>query len=444
MGFSRRFDIRLAARLAVFAMSVLAFGWLVWLNSVPVTTIVMGCVMLWAGASVWDLVRRTNIELARFVAALDQRDLGQSFAQAGRGSGFEELGQAFDAAIGRLRTTLAAGAGQNRFAGALVDGAPTALLVIDGNERVEMVNKAARWLFSAVRGVRIADYAPLGSAFVDALCTTAAGRRSTLLMINGLPQQATLGVTSVDRDGAPCRIMSVQIIQQELDIAEVAVQADLVRVLTHEIMNSMTPVTSLAASAAMLMARLDDGADVQVADARLAVETLAKRAEGLMHFVESYRIFAQAPVLRITRFHARAWSDQLARLFAASDAGSNVRLTIELSAVDPLIAGDVDLLTQVLLNLIKNAAEAASGHHDVPSVTLSIGALADGRTKIAVTDNGPGIPEKYEQDVFLPFFTTKRTGTGVGLSFARQIVLLHGGVIGIVPAALGACIEIIL
>jgi two-component system nitrogen regulation sensor histidine kinase NtrY len=444
MAYSRRFDVQLSIRLALFATAVLVFGWLVSLGRVPVTTIVMGVVTVWAGASIWSLARRTNVELARFVGALDQRDLAQSFAQTGRGSGFDELGQAFDAAIGTLRSAMAESAAHTRFVGALVDGAPTALLAIDGDERVEMINKAARRLFAAARGVRIADYAPLGTAFVEALRNTAIGRRSTHLLIDGLPQRATLAVTSVERGGATWRIVSVQVIQHELDVAEVAVQSDLVRVLTHEIMNSMTPVTSLAASAAKLMAGLDDGADAQIADARIAVETLAKRAEGIMHFVESYRAFAQAPAITVARFDGRGWSEQLARLFAASELGASVRLDIALGAVDPIITGDIDLLTQVVLNLMKNAAEAASEHGAAPRITLSIAVLPDGRTKIAVADNGPGIPAKYVQDVFLPFFTTKRTGTGVGLSFARQIVLLHGGVIGVAPAASGACVEIVL
>jgi len=443
MGFSRRFDVRLTLRLALFAASLLVFAWLVLFRTMPVTAIVMGLVMVWSGAAVWSLARRTNIELARFVAALDQRDLVQSFGQVGRGSGFEELGQAFDAAVRALRAQLAESAGQNRFASALVDGAPTALLAIDGEDRVEMVNKAARRLFAGVTGIRIADYAVLGDAFVEALRTTTIGRRSTHLLVDGLPQRSMLAVTRVERGGQSCRIVSVQIIQHELDVAEIAVQADLVRVLTHEIMNSMTPVTSLAASAATLMARLDDGTDTRIADARIAVETLARRAEGIMRFVDSYRAFAQAPAVKMARFDGRAWIEQLERLFAASALGAHVRLETVVATADPIMTGDFDLLTQVMLNLIKNGAEAASEYTGTPRVTLLVTDLADGRTKITVSDNGRGIPAKYAQDVFLPFFTTKRTGTGVGLSFARQVVLLHGGGIGIVPTEQGACVEII-
>ena len=444
MGFSRRFAWRLAGRLAGFAIATLAFVLLIGHGDMPATAVIAGGMMLWSGVSVWSFASRTNVELTRFIAALNQRDLAQSFARDGRGSGFDELGRAFDGAIRALRTTRAAQMADNRFAGALVDGAPTPLLAIDGNGRIEMANKAARRLFAGVSGVRIDDYAPFGGEFVEALRATPAGRRSTRLLIDGLPQRAMLSVTSVDRSGTSWRIAAIQVIQHELDQAEVAAQADLVRVLTHEIMNSITPVTSLADSAARLMATIDDGSDPVIGDVRGAIETLARRAAGTMHFVESYREFARTPAVTIAPFDARAWATELARLFAASAVGKDIRLDVALPAADFTVQGDVGLLTQVTLNLLKNAGEAASAHGPAPRVRLSVAPMIDGRAKITVSDNGPGILDKYAQDVFLPFFTTKSDGTGVGLSFARQIVLLHGGRIGALPAGEGAVIEMLI
>ena len=391
MGFNRRFAARLAVRLGLFALATFAFVWVVDAGGLPTTAIVVAGLMLWSGVAVWSLASRTNVELARFVAALDQRDFVQTFARAGRGSGFDELGRAFDGAIRSLRSARAEGMADNRFAGALVDGAPTPLLAIDGQGRIEMANKAARRLFAGVAGVRIDDYAPFGAEFVEALRATPAGRRSTRLLIDGLPQRAMLSVTTVDRGGTLWRIAAIQVIQHELDQAEVAAQADLVRVLTHEIMNSITPVTSLAASAARLVATIDDGRDPAIGDVRAAIETLARRAEETMHFVESYREFARTPAVTIAPFDGRRWADELARLFAASPVSAGVRLMLETDA-DLVIHADIALLTQTTLNLLKNAAEASSTHAHPPLVRLSVGSMANGRTKIAVSDNGPGIP----------------------------------------------------
>ena len=446
MDFKRRFAVRLALRSAILAAAIGALLWLLLHAVLPATTLLAGGVVVWAAAEVWALVRSTNVELERFVSALNHGDLAQGFAKPGRGSGFDELGDALERAMRRLRDERAASAAENRFASALVDGAPTPLLAIDGDGRIELSNKAARRLFDRVDGVRAADFAPYGAEFVEALEGVLPGsRRLCRMLVSGLSQRATLAATTVERGGAVWRIVSVQIIQRELNAAEIAVQTDLVRVLTHEIMNSMTPVTSLAASAAELMAEIDDGRDEAVGDARLAVETLARRAEGIMHFVETYRTFSRAPEVKRRPFAVRPWADQLVRLFTATPQAAGVALDLTMADDLDLIDGDAHLLTQVVLNLMKNGAEAAAAQGDAPRLALSIAPLQAGRVCIAVSDNGPGVAANQVEDVFLPFFTTKRDGTGVGLSFARQVVLLHEGAIGLSRSAMGgARFEIVL
>ena len=438
MDFRRRFAVRFASRSVILAVAIVGFAWLLLHAALPATTLLVGGVVIWSALAIWSLVRSTNIEVGRFVSALDYGDLTQSFARPGRGSGFEELGDALDGAMRRLRDERAVSAAENRFASALVDGAPTPLLAIDDEGRIELSNKAARRLFDRVDGVRAVDFASYGVEFVDALQGVSPGsRRLSPMLVNGLSQRAMLAATTVERGGAVWRIVSVQIIQRELNAAEIAVQTDLVRVLTHEIMNSMTPVTSLASSAAQLMGEIDDGRDEAIGDARLAVETLARRAEGIMHFVETYRSFSRAPEVNRRPFAARPWADQLVRLFTATPQAGGVMLDLGVADDLDLIDGDADLLTQVVLNLMKNGAEAAAAYSDAPRLGLSIASLQAGRVRIAVSDNGPGVAANHVEDVFLPFFTTKRDGTGVGLSFARQVVLLHEGAIGLAKSEMG-------
>lgn len=441
MGSSQRFALRLALRIAALVGAAFAFVRLVARPGLPVATLLTGLCVVWAGVAIWSLVRRTNVELARFVAAIGQRDLTQSFGRQGRGSGFDDLGRTFDGVIARLREDQARQRADARFADLIVDSAPTPLLAIDAQGRVELANRAARRLFAGVGGVRIDDYAGFGATFVEALRHAPAGRRLTRVTIDGVSQRAMLGVTAIDRGGACWRIVALQVIQHELDLAEVAAQAELVRILTHEIMNSMTPVTSLAASAARLMATVGTD-DAALSDARVAVETLARRAEGIMRFVETYRAFSVTPELVAVPFAARPWAAELARLFASGPHGANVRLDVAIANGDPIVTGDVALLTQVVLNLLKNAAEAALAYAELPVVTLTIEPRPGGRTRIAVADNGPGIAPRHEGEIFQPFFTTKRDGTGVGLSLARQIALLHGGTIRVAPSRAGACIEV--
>jgi signal transduction histidine kinase len=303
---------------------------------------------------------------------------------------------------------------------------------VDAEGRVELANKAARRLFTRHGGVRIEDFAGYGEGFAQILSGASAGRpRLVPLMIDGAPQAAMVSSAVVHRLGSDVRTVAVQPIQGELNAVEVAAQSDLVRVLTHEIMNSMTPVTSLAHSAAELMAAADGKDDQTIADARMAVETLARRADGVMHFVESYRQISRKPQVRRKLFGVKHWAEELESLFKATEAARDVALSLEVAPDDLTIDADADLLCQVLINLLRNGAEAASGHAAEPAVSIAFARTRGGRTQIEVADNGPGVPGTSVQDIFLPFFTTKSKGTGVGLSLARQIVLAHGGSINV-------------
>jgi nitrogen fixation/metabolism regulation signal transduction histidine kinase len=440
------FTARLAGHGLLLVVLLAVLAWFLPKPDYLATKIVLFLLAVAATWALWRQVNRTNVDLARFVTAIQHEDLTQVFRASGQGSGFDALGETLNMSIRRLREHRAAEAAENRFAATLVDEAPTPILAIDPDGRVELSNKAARRLFGQARGSRVEDLAEFGPGFVTALTDVVPGdRRLCRVIAGGLPQRAMVAATQVERLGRTWRVVSVQIIQGELDAAEVATQADLVRVLTHEIMNSMTPVTSLADSAATLMAEVDKGDDAAIADARIAVETLARRASGIMHFVESYREFSRAPAIVRRRFAAQSWVDELVRLYTATPVGAAVTIQVSVEPQWLQINGDPELLAQVVLNLLKNGGEAAGEHGPSPHLRLSLEALPLERVRILVEDNGPGISEANLGEIFLPFFTTKRSGTGVGLSFARQIVLLHHGAIRYAgEAGLGGCFEIII
>jgi len=391
-----------------------------------------GAFCLWALWELWRHLQRSNMEIARFLEAVRLGDLSQSFSRRSDGSGLTEIGDVLDATMRGLRMERHRLIEAGRFCEAVLDDAPTSLLTVDAEGRVELANKAARRLFARHQGVRIEDFAVYGDAFATALASRTAGRpRLVPLTLDAIPQSAMISAAVVHRLGGMVRVFAVQPIQGELNAVEIAAQSDLVRVLTHEIMNSMTPVTSLAQTAAALMAEADRGTDPTVSDARAAVETLARRADGVMHFVESYRQISRTPEVRRRLIDVAPWAHEIEALFRASDSAEGVALHVAVEPETPPLDADPDLLCQVLINLLRNAAEAARGHSEAPAVSLAFAGAPGGRVRIEVADNGPGVPETLRQDVFLPFFTTKAKGTGVGLSLARQIVLAHQGSIAL-------------
>ena len=428
--FGHRFLFGLAWRLGLLLLAAFGFAAALARPDLGAARIVAGLLVLAAAALLWRHVQRTNMELSRFIDAVRFGDFSQGFSHRGQGSGFAELSGTLDESIKQLREERHKLIDANRFYEAVLDDAPTALLTVDGDGKVELANKAARRLMIRHKGVRVEDFREYGDAFANALEGGAVNRpRLVPLLSDGVPQTMLVSAAIVHRLGGLVRVVAVQPIQGELNAIEIAAQSDLIRVLTHEIMNSMTPVTSLAHSAVDLMRGIDHGESSDVADARIAVETLARRADGVMHFVESYRQISRAPEIRARPIDVAAWGRELESLFRASERTVGIDFTLEADETLTLDA-DPDLMSQVLINLIRNAGQASRAN-EAPHVWLSFSRTRSARTQIEVADNGPGVPEGLRQDIFLPFFTTRQDGTGVGLSLARQVVLAHRGSISV-------------
>lgn len=444
MGFSRRFTLGYAWRLALLLLAVAGLAATLRTPGLAAARVVAAVLAAWAVWALWHHVGTTDRQLARFIDSLRHRDFSQSFGDT-RAARLDRLGDALDRAVRALRAERGAAADEARIQAALADESPAALLLVDEEGRVTLASKAARRLFGRLEGTRIDDFLPYGAGLVALL--HGEDRRAERLLpltIDGVVQRAMATRSVLTLPGRRLGIVAVQPIQAALSSVELAAQADLVRVLTHEIMNSMTPVVSLAGTAARLIAGVEAADHPDIADARTAIETLERRASGIMHFVEAYRAFSRPPTLQRRRFAAGPWAAEIARLFAASAQGGTARLTLDVTPDDIMLDGDPDLLAQVVINLLKNGAEAAAGHAEAPAVTLTIALIRGGRTLLTIADNGPGIPPALAEEVFLPFFTTKREGTGVGLSLARRIVTAHDGAIVLAPGEGGACFRIVL
>lgn len=432
MGFDRRFTLGLIFRISVLLLALMAVVWAFRTPSLVMVRVVAIGVSALAAGALWRHVARTNIELARFLEAVRLGDFAAHFPEAG-GAGFGTLGTALNETIRRLREQRGQTDAELRYKDALIDDMPIALLTIDGG-RVEPGNKAARALFTRHDGVRPEDFATYGATFARRLAEEdAAGEEMLILNLDGRAKRTLVRQATLNRLGRRTRAVVVQPVQETLDAVEMAAQTDIIRVLTHEILNSLTPVMSLAQTTATLLS--DDGVDAaRIADAREAAMTLARRTQGLGHFIDSYRVVAREPTVVQHAFPATEFAEEHACLFRAEWPD----VTLHVNADALTIHGDRALLSQLLLNLLRNAAQAAGEHRSDPQVTLTIAAARP--VTIEVADNGPGVPAKLRQEVFLPFFTTRAKGTGVGLNLARQIAVAHGGTLEVHDAPGGGAL----
>lgn len=424
MDFRRKFEFGLAWRTILLIGAILLVAKAAATPGVRAGLVVAGLVGVFALASLWDFIRRTNFLVSRFIESVRFEDYSQRFSDPS-GGGFDVLGATLDQALKTLQARHTQEGAETRYLAAIVDDAPSALLTLHQDGRIDVLNKSARQLFARYPLHRVEDLEQLGPELSAAIRLPPGTRKITRLILDGVPQKAIFASAQVARLDQPVTVLSILPVQSELGALEVAAQADLVRVLTHEIMNSLTPVTSLARTGAELVATAAKR-DSTLADAKTATETVARRAEGILRFVESYREFAQAPDIHRRQFKARPWAEEIMHLALANAAERDIDARIAVEPKTMNLNADPELLAQALLNLLRNSIRATADLSR-PIVVLELTREPGDQFRIEVRDNGPGIPEDRREDIFLPFYTTHKGGSGVGLSFARQVALAHGG-----------------
>jgi two-component system, NtrC family, nitrogen regulation sensor histidine kinase NtrY len=257
-------------------------------------------------------------------------------------------------------------------------------------------------------------------------------RKLVAINSDGGEIQLSLKSTSLKTSGNELVILSIQDIKNELDEKEVESWMKLIRVLMHEIMNSITPITSLSES----LSNIYSSGGKPVVPEQISTKTIAttlqglnvikEQGKGLMSFVESYRKLTRIPEPDRKNFMASDLLTRIQILYNSLEKSEKISLSVSLSDPNMEIFADQNLISQVLINLLRNALEANENNEGARiKITASTG--ADNRSEICVADNGPGIPPENIDEVFVPFFTTRQNGSGIGLSVSRQIMKAHGG-----------------
>lgn len=434
MGF-KEFSLFIAVRTIFVMLNLLLLSWLITTKGYHATTTIAIVLLIFQSLALVRFVSKTNAELVRFLDAVRYADYSQRFELSSLGSGFGELGSAFTNILERFYNVRSEQEQQQRHLKAIVEHVPVPLISISNDGSITLWNNAARKLFGVYHITKLSDLATFGETFARQLATVKPGERPLVnLKIDGMEHQLSISATQIMLPKKQEVLVSMQDIQNELDIAQLEAWQDLVKVLTHEIMNSITPVASLAKTTVDLVSDCKRKADSypelsgDLQDISEAVETVARRSDGLIKFVSSYRQLTKLPTPNKTPLKVATLFHQSCSL-ATQDwdkKGIQVQLKIEPSELE--ISADKDLIEQVLLNLLQNAEHAVES---CPSPRVSLSAFLNkrGHVVIEVCDNGKGIPNDIGNKIFVPFFTTKPQGSGVGLALTRQIMLAHGATI---------------
>ena len=298
----------------------------------------------------------------------------------------------------------------------IMECANVGIVVIMENGTVAQTNTKALRIVGMERLNHIDQLQVLSEELCEAMHRIGAGEQLTARLTTEIgDQNLVLSCSAMEFDGKRLRVVSIGNIHEELDRKEVESWEKLTRILTHEIMNSLAPVTSISHT---LLAQSDDAATV-----RQGLETIHSTSERLMRFVSAFRAVTRIPTPQKAPFYLSELVVESLSLIPHE--GIEVEVNIE--PADTMLYADRALMSQVFVNLLKNATEALLAQDCQRKITIRSTIDAEERIQIEITNNGSAIPAEVAENIFTPFLTTKTDGSGIGLAVSRQIIRLHGG-----------------
>lgn len=310
------------------------------------------------------------------------------------------------------------------------------ILTFKKDGAIQIINNAAKRLLRVDKVERISELREASDLLVEAFLKLKTGGRELIRLKSG-DETIQLSIFAIELTlrGEEVKLISMSNIQSELEEKEMEAWQNLVRVLTHEIMNSVTPISSLAGvveeelqkklETNQLSMQRDEAEDMH-----LSVQTISKRSEGLIKFVKEFRSLTHIPKPKVLQVAVKPLLDELAMLHKKELADNNIAISVLVEPETMMVMADKTLIEQVLINLIKNAIQAFGEKTD-KKISLYAHLNETGNVLISVKDNGTGIEPEALEKIFIPFFSTKKTGSGIGLSLSRQIMRQHEGNISV-------------
>jgi nitrogen fixation/metabolism regulation signal transduction histidine kinase len=428
----RRLRVLASVHIGLIVLLSGLFFYLVFRTRLYAAQIAIGVLIISEVAALFRTVDRANRDLARFFEAVKFGDFTQGFARRSPGRSFRRLRAALADVMGAFQKERAEKEEQALYLRTIVQHVAIGLLVFQPDGKVDLMNNAAKRLLGVTQLKNVQSLEAVSPGLVSTLLGLKPRERALVRIERPDEQlQLALHASEFKLRARTFTLVSIQDIRSELEEKEIDAWQKLIRVLTHEIMNSMTPISSLAATAQDLIARSGPREDPESrSDIELALQTIAKRSQGLLHFVDGYRNLTRIPKPNFKFFPARDLFSRVSQLLQSPLAESGARLESSLRPENLELLADPDLLEQVLINLLLNAADAVRGRENA-RVELTAYLDERGRPVIQVRDNGVGIPEENLDKVFVPFFSTKEGGSGIGLSLSRQVMQLHNGTISV-------------
>lgn len=428
----RKFSIGISIRILAIVTLLFIGVWLHLSQGLILAPSILGIsVLLVAGEMVY-FVNSINQKLARFLDSIRFADFSSSFTSDSKmGTSFREVNKAFNEVMEVFKQTRAEKEEQMLFLQVIIQHINTGIISFNPEGKIGVINNAAKHLLQIPQFRNISDLARLSPMLLQEVLEMKPGQRLSFKVNPSIT--LIIQSTSLKMEGQSWTLLSFQNINAELQSNELEAWQNLTKVLRHEIMNSITPISSLVES---LRTILDEDSYVQqegflikkegYQDIQEGLDTIANRSKGLVNFVNAYRDYTNIPAPKKELVVVQHLIENLCNLMREDLKSKEIFVQKEIQPENLEIHCDPDQITMILINLMKNSSESLLAQADRRIIIRAIG-QGDLGSLIQIEDNGPGIVPEALERIFVPFYTTKKTGSGIGLAISRQIMNLHRG-----------------
>ncbi|MFZ1081609.1 MAG: ATP-binding protein [Candidatus Kryptoniota bacterium] len=383
-------------------------------------------------------IENKNRNLSRFLEAVEADDFTQTFSVARKSRAFDDLNRTLNRIAHRFEEMKVESEDRFQYFHFVVEQLSVGLIVFKEDGKIDMINRSAKRLLGVSQLKNVKELKSISNDLFEALCTTNL-RNKNLVRIesSNVSMRLAIQTSRFRMRERSYTLASIHDMRGELEEIELDAWQNLIRVLTHEIVNSIAPIASLASTANKLLSDAHSQSHEKgllvspvFEDVQTAVRTIETRSKGLLRFVDSYRTLTHIPDPKLIIFPVGTLLSHVEQLVRPAVNESGIELTTMVEPESLELTADPGLLEQVLLNLLVNSIQALNGRRG-GRIKLSAQLEDKGKIAIRVEDNGPGIPRETQEKIFIPFFTTRDNGSGIGLSLSRQILHMHHALISV-------------
>lgn len=420
-----RYEVSLTLRVLLLLGSITLAAFCI-VNNKFTLLFFIGLVLFFQILSFVQFINKTNTELTQFIEAVQYRDFSLQFAEKNAPVSVRQLRRAFNQINGTFKQLSSEREEQYQYLQKILELVDTGILSYDQNGEVGWMNEAFKKMLS-IPYLRNISSLEKRNLFVFQAISSLKSGENQLVKIDH--KQVLLAKTTFMNEGKLTHLIAFQNVNEAIEDTEAQAYQKLLRVMTHEIMNSVAPIASLAET---MEGRLKSGENPNPAnkqlleDITLGVSTIKKRSANLLKFADTYRQLAKVSITSFSTFYVRDLFESVEILLENQIEQKNIELDVILKDFDLQIEGDLALIEQVIINLMINAMDAVK-ESDNPQIQIGAYLNPQEKVVIEVKDNGIGMSVELMDKIFVPFFTSKTNGSGIGLSLSKQIMALHKG-----------------